>query len=319
MFIDPFPAARYRFRFSVERLLRLHDYAGSALRGAFGHALKQIACVTRAPECQACPVYRSCDYTAVFETPPPLDYVRRKYSQIPNPFVIEPPAWGGRDYPEGAEFEFAMVLVGPALQHLAHIAAAWQRAFRFGIGPDGGTGHMVDIRLEGDGGVVLDAKAAVVRPHRPAVDIGSPPASWRSVTLEFLTPLRLQRDGRILRPEAISARDLLMGMLRRTASFVEMHLASRMDVDFGELNRRSSAIAMSGNLRWARWTRYSHRQQQEMNLDGVVGRVHLEGDLAPFWPLLHLGQWLHVGKGATFGLGQYVMLSQPSNASGMTE
>jgi hypothetical protein len=319
MFIDPFPVARYRFRFRVGRPLRLHDYAGSALRGAFGHALKHIACVTQAPECKTCPLYRSCDYTAVFETPPPLDYARRKYSQIPNPFVIEPPAWGGRDYPAGAEFEFAMVLVGPALQHLTSITTAWQRAFRFGIGPDGGTGHMVDVHLESDGSAVMAAEAAGVLVHQPGVAIGPPPVSWQSVSLEFLTPLRLQRDGRILRPEVISARDLLMGMLRRTASFVEMHLAGRMEVDFAELNRRASGIFMSGNLRWARWTRYSHRQQQEMNLDGVIGRVQLEGDLAPFWPLLQLCQWLHVGKGATFGLGHYVMLTQPSTASGIPE
>ena len=31
----------------------------------------------------------------------------------------------------------------------------------------------------------------------------------------------------------------------------------------------------------------------------------LIGDLAPFADLLHLGQWLHVGKNATFGLGGY--------------
>jgi CRISPR/Cas system endoribonuclease Cas6 (RAMP superfamily) len=42
-----------------------------------------------------------------------------------------------------------------------------------------------------------------------------------------------------------------------------------------------------------------------MQLGGVIGEWTLEGDLAPFWPYLHLGQWLHVGKNATFGLGHY--------------
>ncbi len=37
-------------------------------------------------------------------------------------------------------------------------------------------------------------------------------------------------------------------------------------------------------------------------LRGVVGTWKLGGDLAPF---LHLGQWLHVGKEATSGLGGY--------------
>jgi CRISPR/Cas system endoribonuclease Cas6 (RAMP superfamily) len=42
-----------------------------------------------------------------------------------------------------------------------------------------------------------------------------------------------------------------------------------------------------------------------MVLGGAVGSWTLAGDLAPFWPLLYLGQWLHVGKSATFGLGRY--------------
>jgi hypothetical protein len=44
-----------------------------------------------------------------------------------------------------------------------------------------------------------------------------------------------------------------------------------------------------------------------MALGGAVGTWHLEGELAPFIPLLHLGQWLHVGKNATFGLGRYTL------------
>jgi len=42
-----------------------------------------------------------------------------------------------------------------------------------------------------------------------------------------------------------------------------------------------------------------------MKLGGLLGQLHLQGDLAPFTQLLHLGQWLHVGKNASFGLGGY--------------
>ena len=42
-----------------------------------------------------------------------------------------------------------------------------------------------------------------------------------------------------------------------------------------------------------------------MQLGGLLGSVQLQGDLAPFAQLLHLGQWLHVGKNATMGLGGY--------------
>jgi hypothetical protein len=42
-----------------------------------------------------------------------------------------------------------------------------------------------------------------------------------------------------------------------------------------------------------------------MNLGGVVGAWTLTGALGPFVPWLRLGQWLHLGKSATMGLGGY--------------
>ncbi len=59
-------------------------------------------------------------------------------------------------------------------------------------------------------------------------------------------------------------------------------------------------------LRWHEWTRYSSRQHTLMELGGLLGTFELSGpDLAPLWPLLWLGQWVHAGKGTTFGLGAY--------------
>jgi CRISPR/Cas system endoribonuclease Cas6 (RAMP superfamily) len=63
------------------------------------------------------------------------------------------------------------------------------------------------------------------------------------------------------------------------------------------------------------WTRYSSRQQQEMTLGGVLGRWTLHGDedtLSQIQPWLWLGQWLHVGKNATMGLGGYKLHAQNS-------
>ncbi|MEF8709297.1 MAG: hypothetical protein V5B38_10650 [Candidatus Accumulibacter propinquus] len=69
-----FPVARYRFEFQVRQPIRLPDYAGSMLRGAFGHALRQLACMTRQKECAGCPLIASCPYPAIF-APPAADHV----------------------------------------------------------------------------------------------------------------------------------------------------------------------------------------------------------------------------------------------------
>ena len=47
-----------------------------------------------------------------------------------------------------------------------------------------------------------------------------------------------------------------------------------------------------------------------MTLGGVLGRWTLHGSpeaLAALWPWLWLGQWHHVGKNATMGLGGYAL------------
>ena len=58
----PLTVSRYRLRFIAQEPLRLPAYAGSTWRGAFGHALKRLVCVTREPHCPDCLLYRSCSY-----------------------------------------------------------------------------------------------------------------------------------------------------------------------------------------------------------------------------------------------------------------
>jgi hypothetical protein len=310
---DPFPVARYRLECEVVRPLALPDYAGSALRGVFGHALKELACVTLARDCRGCALLRTCPYPAVFETPPPDD-ARRIYSDIPHPFVVEPPAWGTVDIPTGAALGVGLVLIGPAQQHLPLLLHAWERALRRGLGSAGGTARLLRVRAldhsDPDAGPVLETGPdARLRDHPASLPLPAPGAAPKTVRVELLTPLRLKRDGRPLRPGQLQPRDLLMALVRRTADLCELQLGRRTGWDFAALSRQASAVAGSARLEWRDATRWSNRQQQHTPLGGLVGTIDLEGDFAPFWQLLHLGQWLHVGGKATFGLGRYRLLN----------
>jgi len=101
---------RYRLDWQVTRAIRLPDYAGSMLRGAFGHALRSISCITREKECTACPLRQDCPYTTLFEPIPPEHHPLQDFSRIPAPYIIEPPEWGARVLHPGDTLTFHFTL-----------------------------------------------------------------------------------------------------------------------------------------------------------------------------------------------------------------
>lgn len=303
----PLPLARYRLEFEVATPLHLPAYAGSTLRGAFGGALRATACMTKQKTCEGCPLLATCPYAAIFETRPPANGTPslQDFSQVPRPYVIEPPQWGERDYAPGEALSFHLVLAGRALDQLPLVLWAFVRAFRHGVGKSDGTARLIRVVQLGETEtVVLDGPEGTIAGH----DTGVPPPLTLAdgeLTLRFDTPLRLQADGRRATADEYTPRRLLMALVRRVALIHEFHGPGPLALDFADLGRRAETIASEKDLCWRDWQRYSSRQQRKMTLGGVVGTWRLSGDLAPFLPFLHLGQWLHVGKEATFGMGGY--------------
>ncbi|SBT04756.1 conserved hypothetical protein [Candidatus Accumulibacter aalborgensis] len=303
-----FPVARYRFEFQASQAIRLPAYSGSMLRGAFGHALRQLACMTRQKECAGCPLIGSCPYPAVFAPPAPATHRLQKFSQIPAPYVIEPPAWGSRVLAAGETLAFHQVLIGRALHELPLIILAWRRALARGIGAGDGTAELIHVvhcgeRTEQE---IHRPEIGTIAEHAQAISLRSDdePAMTNAI-LCFATPLRLQHNGHALPPEKVHARTLLMALARRASLLAEFHSAGPLVDDFSALSAACGDIREEKSLTWLDWTRFSSRQQQKMSLGGVIGTWRLEGQLAPFAALLQLGEWLHVGKEAAFGLGRY--------------
>jgi hypothetical protein len=94
------------------------------------------------------------------------------------------------------------------------------------------------------------------------------------------------------------------------------HCGAPLDVDFRGLIEQAGRVRLLEELTSeTRWQRFSSRQRRRMEWDGILGTAAYEGEIAPFWPYLVFGQWTHVGKGATFGLGGY-RLELPGGARG---
>jgi len=315
MLNQPVPVARYRFTAIVQQPLALPDYAGSLLRGQFGAALRTVACMTRQPSCPGCPLLPTCPYTRIFEAPPPAkgQHALQDFSQIPNPYVIEPPAPGARVLDAGSALQFHLVLIGKAIDQLALVVFALQRALAHGLTRQripavltrvewiGATGSAQPVWSH-DQPTLLEHPVTIQPPRVPR-------KNENAITLHIHTPMRLQQQGKPLGSGQLGARALVAALARRTALLLEFHA---VQTGWGEaakqITRESESLTDTRDLHWFDWTRYSSRQQQEMTLGGVLGNWTLRGStqqISSLWPWFWLGQWLHVGKNATMGLGGY--------------
>jgi len=300
------PLARYRFRFKGSGAEHPQGYLGSAWRGAFGRALRNIVCVTHLDACSPCLLYRSCPYPYIFETPPaPGAQKMRKYTAAPHPFLLEAPA----ESEKADAHHVGLTLIGRGNAYLAYCIHAFERAGQQGLGRG-----RARLLLEGvwqAGTAEADAWELIYRPGEtlnarpPGVPSVPPAPAW--ARLRFVTPLRLQRDGLLVRPEMFRFSDLFSALLRRISMLTYFHTEAQHETGFAELVKQAHQIECAVvDLSWKDWTRYSSRQKTTMQMGGLVGAVAapLEG-ASPLWPYLWLGQWVHAGKGTSMGLGQY--------------
>jgi hypothetical protein len=242
----------------------------------------------------------------MFETPPPAATSPvRRYSAAPHPFVLHP------SEKHGTECVLDLTLFGRGNQHLPHLVLALQRAAQEGLGPARIRLSLAAVQQEERVG------SGVWRPiyapggelkAEPAADpeIPPPPATVR-ITLE--TPLRLKRDNQYVGPREFRFGDLFANLLRRTSLLTYFHTDAPLETDFARLAQSARALPpVPARLRWHDWTRVSPRQSGLLKMGGLLGEVDLEMEgLAPFWPYLWLGQWMHAGKGTSMGLGRFAI------------
>lgn len=316
----PLPIARYRFTAVVQQPLALPDYAGSLLRGQFGAALRQVACMTRQASCPGCPLLQTCPYTRIFEAPAPPagQHALQNFSQIPNPYVMEPPSPGTRLLAASDELVFHLVLVGHAIDQLALIIFALQRALAQGLTRQRVPAELVRVDCctapagaDQPAQPVWSCDTPVLTEHAAALCVPPVPTGIEHLTLHIHTPLRLQQQGKPLGVGQLTPRTLVAAVVRRASLLMQFHGGCS---GWGEAAKivihQSETLTDQRELHWHDWTRYSSRQQQEMTLGGVIGRWNLQANadtLAALWPWLWLGQWLHAGKNASMGMGGYTL------------
>lgn len=317
------PVASLRFVAVVERAISLPPNAGSTLRGAFGHALKEVGCLYRgqgAP-CETCVENRAalaedqstrCVYGYIFDTPrPPHTPLHERQQEVPHPYVIRLAGGDGGTYPPGARLEFDVQLFGLALHLAERVVEACVHMTRTGLGAGRGTAEVREVWERDPFGVASHPLPSPLGRSDLTLVAGWNEATARaqslasgSVALQFLTPTRLVRDGVPARvPEfAVVARALL----RRLTTLALFHGGEAPADLFALLARHAEEVRLAAwQGEWRDWERYSSRQDRRMIFGGLVGTAVYEGDVEPFLPYLVYGQAIHIGKRCTFGEGHY--------------
>lgn len=309
------PVVRYRFDLVAESELHFPKYAGSMWRGAFGQALKQTVCVTRQPECHDCLLQRSCVYSQVFATPAGLAPLLEKGDAAPHPYIWHPHATSGAHYQTGDTFSVQLTLLGAAIAALPYMIHSVQVMGQRGLGKTEGRYALQCVWQEqtlglGDEQVIY---APTTQPLQPlAMNPVQIPVAPQAIRIEFHTPFRAKREGRLMRGNEFAFRPFFMHLVRRCSLLQVQYVAEYTNPDdafYRTLRMEADAVSVEKQAwRWFEWSRYSNRQQRRVDMDGLLGSFELHGETwQRFWPWLWWGQWLLVGKGAVMGLGQYTV------------
>lgn len=325
--MERFPAlTRVRFEIEAAEPLRLPAYPGSAWRGLLGHSLRRTVCVTRQPTCAGCLLQGTCAYSVFFESPPPNPQTATRYTALPHPFVLDVDASAEREVARGAPLPLGMTLIGPAIDLLPYLIQTLERAGQRGLGSHGGRFALCRVLAEEGLGSdqwrpVFDADSREYRRLVSPPPGGTPPAPTGPIRIDFQTPMRIKRHGHFVGAAEIEPGDLIRNLLARLSSLAAFYGPADAPYDWtGLADLGSDLLLTNKELTWSDWTRYSSRQGTTMQMGGLVGTLTLAGAGVPsLWTALWLGQWTHVGKGTSFGLGKYRVRGLPPLDAAATE
>lgn len=297
----------------------LSVFKGSALRGAFGHALKRAVCTVREKECSLCILNSQCLFAKFYMEQ--KESGNEKTPSIPHPYIIEPPKNPKRVYAKGEEFSFSLILFGSIYEKLPFMVYAFELMGSKGIGranteefkntPFEIIGIQAD-HVQGKPQIYDTAKKQLSGIPKPSVlefpffdfaDKADNTPKNQELTVFLETPLRYKADN-VFHSE-LDFEALFRLMARRAGVVFKNFGDKEPETDYGALFQKAKNIkTVQSNIVWKDQNRYSARQRQALKIGGLHGQITFQGDFTDFISLLDMATLLHLGKQTSFGLGK---------------
>jgi len=256
------------------------------IRGFLGSALKKYFCV-REGDCEKCILKDTCIYSVVF-SPKNIKREEINISDIPRPFVIH--------NIELNEFlNVDMILIGEKnKEYLPYFIFAFEK-----IGKLKSVETIKGTIVYNDGRLIEDIDSEIKIPEEEIKE--------NFIILNFITPTRIKYKGHYT--ENIEFHILISQLLRRI-KMLNLFYGDKDKFLFDTkklLDNSKNIMIKYRKIEWCDWGRYSRRQDEYMKLGGIVGEIGYEGNFKEFSYFLRLGEYIHIGKNSTFGLGRYIL------------
>jgi len=303
---------------------RLPPALGTTVHGALGRALKLAACAFPNPAtlpCTGCRLLAHCPYPRLFEP----QYAVSSGSVPPPALLVAPGTPLATTIVPGTLVRLELGLIGRAVAALPLLLAALARMVETGLGPQR-TQFAIDrvdaLNAGGEPGYDVQVGGTIAGQMPRSLTA----ASWRdlatrqagamnNVRLQVRTRLRLQREG-LTNADPPSFVDLVRALVRRSDILARVYCAECDPFPDPRhwLQAAEDVSLASARLHWQEHKRRSTSTGHTMPLDGFVGSLRYTApaaQLAPFLPLLYLGEAIGVGRGCSFGNGRYRMVADP--------
>lgn len=293
----------------TEDVSRLRNYL-SLSGNEYAAACRCLSCHCPARDCEDCSNNETCGWYLVFGQVLTSDPAAlKRHQKPPLPFIFSfPPCAGAPDVLD--IIEIGLVVIGRAIPHLEMLLNGFSGLFSGASIPVAaeirqiacrdyqGSYQNIDIEPRCVQSGCLVPGNLVITSTEGLLDS----RNWLGSTLciQLLTPLRLLDGGH----NAVSFEfgHFARSVMRRVSSLAYYYGESEMNCDYKELSRQVADVNCTDE-------HFSYAKVKNRKLSGIIGHGSFEGDFSQLMPLLLIGSYVHTGKGASFGMGMYDVLS----------
>jgi hypothetical protein len=273
----------------------------------FAVACKGVACRRPTLACERCSDRDGCAWHLVFGQGLAADPAAlKRHQKPPLPFVFSLPLANAADNAPEA-IECGLVVVGRAISCLEMLLEGFAELLERDSCQVPGEIIRVDaLDYQGECRILGDG-ARVTRPENLAVlsaagMVESRPWECSHLTISLRSPLKLSADGRQYTRFYFSL--FARSLMRRISSLAYYYGDCELDNDFRDLSRQAETIVCSAD-----GFCYGTPMGMGKKLSGIMGSGSFDGDFNGLMPFLVLGTLVHVGKGASYGMGRYELIA----------